>query len=285
MLIQRRRHNMRITVLVENTGPSEFKIEHGLSLYIEFNDKKYLLDAGPSDSFFKNAHALSIDLGRVDKAVLSHGHYDHGDGFMVFLNQYRDKVVYGAKNIFDDYYSGSGGSVHYIGLSSKLKQMKNRFNTISKDTKIDEKIYLILDDVSNTKEIGVQKKLYKKVDDVLQPDNFDHELSLVFDTPKGLVICNSCSHAGLESIVDNIKKRLNKPVYAYVGGLHMKSTKNHIETSSFTEEQIQNLCIFIEKNIQYVLTGHCTGNVSYDLLKKYLKDRIDFLTTGKTIEI
>lgn len=276
---------MKITVLVENTGPSELKIEHGLSLYIEFNDKKYLLDAGPSDSFFKNAHALSIDLGRVDKAVLSHGHYDHGDGFMVFLNQYKDKVVYGAKNIFDDYYSGSGGSVHYIGLSSKLKQMKNRFNTISKDTKIDEKIYLILDDVSNTKEIGVQKKLYKKVDDVLQPDNFDHELSLVFDTPKGLVICNSCSHAGLESIVDNIKKRLNKPVYAYVGGLHMKSTKNHIETSSFTEEQIQSLCIFIEKNIQYVLTGHCTGNVSYDLLKKYLKDRIDFLTTGKTIEI
>lgn len=276
---------MRITVLVENTGPSEFKIEHGLSLYIEFNDKKYLLDAGPSDSFFKNAHALSIDLDRVDKAVLSHGHYDHGDGFMVFLNQYKDKVVYGAKNIFDDYYSGSGGSVHYIGLSLKLKQMKNRFNTISKDTKIDEKIYLILDDVSNTKEIGVQKKLYKKVDDVLQPDNFNHELSLVFDTPKGLVICNSCSHAGLESIVDNIKKRLNKPVYAYVGGLHMKSTKNHIETSSFTEEQIQNLCIFIKKNIQYVLTGHCTGNVSYDLLKKYLKDRIDFLTTGKTIEI
>lgn len=276
---------MRITVLVENTGPSEFKIEHGLSLYIEFNDKKYLLDAGPSDSFFKNAHALSIDLGRVDKAVLSHGHYDHGEGFMVFLNQYKDKVVYGAKNIFDDYYSGSGGSVHYIGLSSKLKQMKNRFNTISKDTKIDEKIYLILDDVSNTKKIGVQKKLYKKVDDVLQPDNFNHELSLVFDTPKGLVICNSCSHAGLESIVDNIKKRLNKPVYAYVGGLHMKSTKNHIETSSFTEEQIQNLCIFIKKNIQYVLTGHCTGNVSYDLLKKYLKDRIDFLTTGKTIEI
>lgn len=276
---------MRITVLMENTGPSEFKIEHGLSLYIEFNDKKYLLDAGPSDSFFKNAHALSIDLGRVDKAVLSHGHYDHGDGFMVFLNQYKDKVVYGAKNIFDDYYSGSGGSIHYIGLSSKLKQMKNRFNTISKDTKIDEKIYLILDDVSNTKEIGVQKKLYKKVDDVLQPDNFDHELSLVFDTPKGLVICNSCSHAGLESIVDNIKKRLNKPVYAYVGGLHMKSTKNHIETSGFTEEQIQNLCIFIKKNIQYVLTGHCTGNVSYDLLKKYLKDRIDFLTTGKTIEI
>lgn len=276
---------MKITVLVENTGPSELKIEHGLSLYIEFNDKKYLLDAGPSDSFFKNAHALSIDLDRVDKAVLSHGHYDHGNGFMVFLNQYKDKVVYGAKNIFDDYYSGSGGSVHYIGLSSKLKQMKNRFNTILKDTKIDEKIYLILDDVSNTKEIGVQKKLYKKVDDVLQPDNFDHELSLVFDTPKGLVICNSCSHAGLESIVDNIKKRLNKPVYAYVGGLHMKSTKNHIETSSFTEEQIQNLCIFIKKNIQYVLTGHCTGNVSYDLLKKYLKDRIDFLTTGKTIEI
>lgn len=276
---------MKITVLVENTGPSELEVEHGLSLYIEFDHKKYLLDAGQSDSFFKNANTLKIDLDHTDKAILSHGHYDHGDGFLVFFGQYKDKVVYGAKNIFDEYYSGSNGNIHYIGLDARLKQMQDRFSTILKDTKIDEKVYLILDDTSDTKEIGVQKKLYKKVNGVLQPDNFDHELSLVFDTSKGLVICNSCSHAGLESIVKNIKNKLNKPIYAYVGGLHMKSTKNHIETSSFTEEQIQNLCIFINENIQYVFTGHCTGNVSYDLLKKYLKDRIDFLTTGKIIEI
>ena len=37
---------MRITVLMENTGPSEFKIEHGLSLYIEFNDKGVNKGAG-----------------------------------------------------------------------------------------------------------------------------------------------------------------------------------------------------------------------------------------------
>lgn len=43
---------MKITVLVENTGPGELKIEHGLSLYIEFNDKSiyWML---VSDSFLK----------------------------------------------------------------------------------------------------------------------------------------------------------------------------------------------------------------------------------------
>lgn len=276
---------MKITVLAENTGPSELEVEHGLSFYIEFDDKKYLLDAGQSNSFFRNANVLKIDLNQVDKAILSHGHYDHGDGFLMFLDQYKDKKVYGSENIFDDYYSGSHGNIHYIGLNSKLKRMKERFYTISKDTKIDEKVYLILDDVSNTKEIGIRKKLYKKVNGVLQADNFDHELSLVFDTPKGLVICNSCSHAGLKSIAGNIKKKFNKPIYAYVGGLHLKSTGNHIETSSFMQEQIQDLCVFIEDNIQYVFTGHCTGNISYDLLKKSLKERIDYLATGKTIEI
>lgn len=276
---------MKITVLIENTGPSELDVEHGLSFYIEFNHKKYLLDAGQSNGFFKNAKALKIDLDYVDKAVLSHGHYDHGNGFLVFLDRYKDKVVYGTENIFDDYYSGSHGSIHYIGLNSNLKQMKKRFCTVSQDIKIDEKTYLIFNDISNTKEIGTKKKLYKKVDGVLRPDNFDHELSLVFDTPKGLVIFNSCSHAGLESIVENIKKKLNKPIYAYVGGLHMKSIQDNVETSSFSQEQIRDLSIFIEKNMQYVFTGHCTGTVSYNLLKNHLKNRIDFLTTGKMIEI
>lgn len=88
---------MKITVLVENTGPSELEVEHGLSLYIEFDHKKYLLDAGQSDSFFKNANTLKIDLDHSDKAILSHGHYDHGDGFLVFLINTKIKWFTGLK--------------------------------------------------------------------------------------------------------------------------------------------------------------------------------------------
>ena len=38
---------MKITVLVENSTSCRLYGEHGLSVYIEYDGKKYLLDTGP----------------------------------------------------------------------------------------------------------------------------------------------------------------------------------------------------------------------------------------------
>ena len=45
---------MKIHVLIENTTDSDLQCEHGLSLYIEYQDKKILLDAGSTDVFAEN---------------------------------------------------------------------------------------------------------------------------------------------------------------------------------------------------------------------------------------
>ncbi|MDY0303692.1 MAG: MBL fold metallo-hydrolase, partial [Sphaerochaeta sp.] len=72
---------MRVTVLVENTScKSSIGAQHGLSLFIETEDKRILFDMGADDLFLKNAEALGIDLKTVDLAILSHGHWDHGGG-------------------------------------------------------------------------------------------------------------------------------------------------------------------------------------------------------------
>ena len=77
---------MKITALLENTSEREDMLtEHGLSLYIETQNHTILFDMGQSGLFAKNAAVLGIDLGAVDIAVLSHGHYDHGGGLAVFL--------------------------------------------------------------------------------------------------------------------------------------------------------------------------------------------------------
>ncbi|MBR5633360.1 MAG: MBL fold metallo-hydrolase, partial [Clostridia bacterium] len=77
---------MKIVCLAENTtSRDDVGAEHGLSLYVEAAGKKILFDMGQTDLFMKNAEKLGVDLSKVDVAVLSHGHYDHGGGLSAFL--------------------------------------------------------------------------------------------------------------------------------------------------------------------------------------------------------
>ena len=67
---------MKITVLAENSvfNPNfmNVKSEHGLSLFIEFDERKILFDTGQSDLFIHNAEKMGIDLSQADYLVISH---------------------------------------------------------------------------------------------------------------------------------------------------------------------------------------------------------------------
>ena len=56
---------LRLTVLIENSAPEHLIAEHGLSLHLQYEGHAYLLDAGTSGIFVRNADALGIDLGQV----------------------------------------------------------------------------------------------------------------------------------------------------------------------------------------------------------------------------
>ena len=67
---------LRITVLMENTAREGLEAEHGLSFFLEYRGRRFLLDAGSSGRFADNAQKLGVDLDGVELAALSHGHYD-----------------------------------------------------------------------------------------------------------------------------------------------------------------------------------------------------------------
>ena len=93
---------MRITVLIENSAPDGLVREHGLSFFIEYRGGRYLLDAGESGVFVLNARDLGVDLGTAQAAFLSHGHYDHGDGFSAFFRLNRTAPVYARPAVRED---------------------------------------------------------------------------------------------------------------------------------------------------------------------------------------
>ncbi len=112
---------MEITVLAENTTECNMPVEHGLSLYIEVCGKKILFDMGETELFSENAKKLGKDIGGVDTAIVSHGHYDHGGGLEKFLQINSKAKVYISRYAFEPHYNASG---KYIGLKEELENNK-----------------------------------------------------------------------------------------------------------------------------------------------------------------
>lgn len=281
---------MKIQILIENTTNSNLIAEHGLSIFIEYNDKKILLDAGTTSTFIDNAEKMDVDISKAEFCVLSHGHYDHSGGFAEYLRQNPDKRIYAMKTITDDYYSASGGSIHPIGVPKDVyPAYKENFVLLDEVTKLAEGMYLIPHkDCGELEKIGARAKLYKKVEGEYTPDDFNHEVSLVFDTEAGLVIFNSCSHSGIVNIIDEVKEYFgqDKEVAAFIGGLHMKGKSGEKEICTFSENEIEEMAKYLEKNgVKKLYTGHCTGMIGYELIKKYMGEKVEYIYTGRELAI
>lgn len=280
---------MIVKVLIENNlADAALTAEHGLSLYIEENGRSYLLDAGQSGAFVENAENMGVTPESVEVAVLSHGHYDHAGGFGTFLERCPEKKIYAMASAKGKYYSTSGGKLHEIGIPEKVyPAFAENFVWVNGVTEISGGIYLIPHSTKGLESIGERSGLFQNVGEAIVPDDFRHEMSLVFDTAKGLVVFNSCSHGGLLTILREVQEALgDKKLYAFFGGLHMKGTKNGEEICTFSEKEIQELAEAVrEMGLQKLHTGHCTGKPGYGLLEKYLGGILGSLSTGEVIEI
>ena len=71
---------MKITCLIDNCALDGFRAQHGLSFWIEACGRRILFDTGADGAFIENAARLGIDIAQAEFCVISHGHYDHGQG-------------------------------------------------------------------------------------------------------------------------------------------------------------------------------------------------------------
>ncbi len=117
---------------------------HGLSLYIETERHRVLMDFGPSNYTLRNAERLGIDLGEVDVAVLSHGHYDHSGGLLAFAEMNTTAPIYMQRSAAGVNYAYDGQEMghRYIGIDRRIAAELPQVRLLDGDFKIDDELEL-----------------------------------------------------------------------------------------------------------------------------------------------
>jgi 7,8-dihydropterin-6-yl-methyl-4-(beta-D-ribofuranosyl)aminobenzene 5'-phosphate synthase len=275
---------LRITTLNDNTlGMGSFLGEWGLSLLVETDAIKILLDAGMNDAAVHNAGTLGIDLAQVDKIVLSHGHSDHTGGLREVLRQIRKEIeIIAHPDVWQAKYDKRQGKPErFIGIPFRPEELESlgaRFRLTREPVKI-------TDDIVTTGEVPmtndfetIDKFIFVKENSVLKPDTVMDDLALIIKTRQGLVVLPGCAHRGIINTLHHAQKITGvDEIYAVIGGSHLIGT---------SEERLwQTIAALQELNIRKLGLCHCTDVAVGSLLAREFPETFFFNKCGMTIDL
>lgn len=274
---------MRIVTLVDNKSISDaYDAEHGLSLYIETSEHKILFDLGQGQLFESNAQKMGINLGAVDLAVISHGHYDHGGGLKKFLEINEHARILMSKNAFEPHYSlKHNGELKNIGLDQSL-MLNPRIVFIDGDCCYDTSLRLYAKVQGNELPLEGNQKMKVEHLGEIDFDDFNHEISLLIEENGKRVLIVGCAHRGIVNILNHVKTQGQWPVDTVVGGFHLFRPQDNSYESS---DLINQMAIKLNETKAMYYTGHCTGMGAFEALRGQLKDRIAYMAAGSILEV
>lgn len=273
---------MRIVNLIENIkGNPECDFEHGLSLYVETQKHKLLMDTGCSDKFLENAKRLSVQLENVDSVVLSHGHYDHGGGLLDFAKINSHARIYVRENAFLDFYHGKDENKRYIGLDKRISNLAQLYY-VSGNMRMDKELFLFTNVTSRILWPSSNLELTVEKDGVLVQDDFSHEQYLVISQNGKNILISGCAHNGILNILEKYHQIFSKNPDVVISGFHM------MKKSGYKQEDIELIEKTAWKLKEYrtkFYTCHCTGEEPYERMKRILGEQIDYVKSGEEVEI
>ena len=268
---------MKIITLVENTCGLEGCIaEHGLSLYIETEKHKLLLDTGQTDAVVKNAEVLGIDLSAVDTVILSHGHYDHSGGILPFYGLNPNARIFMQKSAAEPHYNGE----RYIGIDRAIPDLPN-VRLIEGDVQLDDELFLFSGITGRRCYPQGNRKLSRMENGVQVPDDFAHEQFLVITQNGRRWLLSGCSHNGILNILDRYREIFgNAPDFVITGFHMMKKDGDHTEEEKSVIIQTANE---LSKLDTVFYSGHCTGIPAFELMKEIMGEQLIALHSGEQI--
>jgi len=282
---------MKVTVLTEDSRPSDgsdLVAESGLSLHIEYDDRRILFDTGMTGAFAQNAERLGIDIREVDLAIISHHHFDHGGGLARFLEvNSKAPVIMRRRGSGEHTFSVFGIINRYVGLDHRLfEEVPSRFQFVDESVEVSPGIFILTELEEKYPRPKGNRWLFVKEGGPRSPDTFEHELILAIREKGELVVITGCSHRGILNMVDTVAQRFQGiPIRALFGGFHLIGLPM-LNTMAGSKREVEDIARTLRKyDIGRIYTGHCTGPKGYRVLKGVLGDQLELLQTGSRVEV
>ena len=273
---------MKWTVLSDNRRCDDsLETEHGLSILLETEKHRILLDTGASDVFIRNATHLGIDLSTVDYVFISHGHSDHAGGLKHLIKKINNAQVIVSPHAINGKFFSKRGNLHSI-TAEWPKIDDGRLVLINQTCAIAKDIHVIAHIPQNHPMPKGNQNLYVQIATPHSDqrsentagnyihDDFRHELALYVDS----LLFTGCAHSGLE----NILAACPWPVHTVIGGFHLLDSLE-------TEEELAALAQRMKAkypNTQFY-SSHCTGDKVFAVLKTIMGNQLHAFSCGMTI--
>jgi len=264
---------LKITTLSENTVDAPGLLaEWGLSILIETGVMNILMDTGQSISVRHNAKALGIDLTKVDKIVLSHGHFDHTGGLENVLRQMNKNVeiITHPDTLSAKFQGKQKGNKKSIGLPFRLSELE----ALGAKFKLSKKPVKITPEIMTTGEVPMlvefeeiaPDRFFVKEDSRWHADEFPDDLALIINTKPGLIVILGCAHRGMINTLYHAQKLTGrKEIRLVIGGSHL--------LNSSRERVYKTIAALEDLDVRKVGVSHCTGQEASAIMAQELGDR------------
>ncbi|MBD3184249.1 MBL fold metallo-hydrolase [Candidatus Poribacteria bacterium] len=272
---------MQITTLVENeVGKAGLLAEHGLSFLIETDNETILFDTGQGCALIHNAEEMGVDLSKVNKIVLSHGHADHTGGLKDALKACGGANVYAHPGAFDEKYSVAKCQRRSIGIPYTIESLE----LMGAKLHLSKEPVQIAPGIQTTGEIPrvtdfevIPDRLCTIKENNLIKDELKDDLSLIIQGKNGILVVFGCGHSGIINTLKKVDQLMhNTYISMVIGGIHLiDASKGRIDKT------IQELDKF---NIDKMGLCHCTGKLATIRLYEHFGGKVFFNHVGTNLE-
>ena len=243
---------MKLKVLEDNNTFIDmyYLAEPGVSYYIEDEGDKILFDVGYSSVVVENARKMNIDLNKVNKLVISHGHDDHTGGLSNFFKDKREVELIAHPDCFNYKEDATG---LYIGSPLTREKLSNvcKLNLSKQPIQVSKNI-IYLGEIPTINEFEPRYSIGKCIiDDNKMDDTIVDDSEIVYKSDKGLFVITGCSHSGICNILEYAKKVCNdQRIYGVIGGFHLFDVNKRLEKT---------ITYLKENNIKLLYPCHCVS--------------------------